>query len=77
MKKRRLKKRKLVIAVLILFVVLALLIFGAKIYLIVNLFLGNDVLIKLSTANENLFLVHGDSKEVSIKTDILTTKFVA
>lgn len=75
MKKRKFRKRKIVLALIIFLVFLALLIFGAKVYLLVNLFLGNDVLIKLSTSNENLFLVHGDSQNLSLKTDILTNPF--
>jgi len=75
MKKRRFKKRKLVLAFLIFSVFLALIIFGAKIYLFINLFIGNDVLITITTDNENFFLSHGESQDIKIKTDILTNPF--
>ncbi|MFA5259455.1 MAG: alpha/beta hydrolase [Candidatus Pacearchaeota archaeon] len=75
MKKRRFKKRKVVLAFLVFSVFLAMIIFGAKIYLFINLFLGNDVLITITTDNENFFLSHGESQDIKIKTDILTNPF--
>lgn len=69
------KKKKIFIAIIIIITTVILIFFGTKVYLLFNLFLGNDVLIKLSSDKENIFLSHNQSETINIKTDILTNPF--
>jgi hypothetical protein len=69
------KKKKIFIAILIIAITIALIFFGTKLYLFFNLFLGNDVLITLSSDKENIFLFHNQSETISIKTNIFTNPF--
>lgn len=67
------KKGILIIAALIF--ILILILFGAKIYLVINYLLGNDVLINTIPNTENIFLVHGESKPIDFKISILANPF--
>jgi hypothetical protein len=75
-KNKRNKTRKRVIIIIILGIIaLILALFGAKIYLIINLLIGNDVLVRVNADKENLFLYHNQSEVIKIKTDILANPF--
>jgi hypothetical protein len=56
-------KKQLLIAMLILFLVI-IIIFGAKIYLYIKIFLGNDVVISLSENKNTFFINNGESDKV-------------
>ncbi len=76
MKKRGLSRRKKTILILVaavIFILLAL--FGTQIYLYVNLLLGNDVLIKLSSSKEYFDLTTGKEEAVSFTASVATNPF--
>ncbi len=73
--KRKHKRKKWYIAIIILIILIIIIVLGAKIYLFFNLIIGNDVLIRLNTDNENLFLFHNQSQTIKIQTNILTNPF--
>jgi triacylglycerol esterase/lipase EstA (alpha/beta hydrolase family) len=70
------KKRggKWIIFILIALIIIFL-IFSTRIYLAVNLLLGNDVVVKLSSDKEELSLKHGETGNVSFSAFILANPF--
>lgn len=77
MKKRVLflTKKRIIIILVILVILILLLIFGTKIYLYVNLMLGKDLLVRLSTDKQNLFFNNSNNSTIEFKTDIVTNPF--
>lgn len=67
-------RKKIIIAVLIIAAII-LLVFAFKLYLSANLLLGNDLVIKLNSDKENLFLDYGESENISFESRILTNPF--
>jgi len=67
-------KRYLVLGV-ILVIILLIFLFGTKIYLLFNLLVGNDVLVRVNLDKENLFLNHGQEETINVKTDIVANPF--
>jgi uncharacterized alpha/beta hydrolase family protein len=68
--------RKNIIIVLVIFALIVILtLFGAQIYLWINLFLGNDIIIRLNADKENLFLVNAQKEELTFQSSILTNPF--
>ncbi len=63
------------IFLLIFIVIGGLFLFGAKIYLLANLLLGHDTIIKLSADKENLFLQNGETQEINFKTNVIINPF--
>ena len=72
-KKRGLRKK----TVIMLFIIAAiiLLVFAFKLYLSANLLLGNDLVVKLDSDRENLFLNRGESEKIRFDSRILTNPF--
>jgi alpha/beta hydrolase fold len=68
------RKRWLVITIISVVLIL-LIIFGAKLYLVVNLLLGNDVIIKLDADKELINIVHGEESNVNFKASTITNPF--
>lgn len=66
------KKIKIIFLVLVISIIIFI---GIKLYLLVNFLLGNDIIIKLETRAQNIFLNHSQAKEVEFKTSILTNPF--
>ncbi len=60
---------------LIVFVVVILILFGAKIYLYLQYLLGSDTLISLDSSNDFLNLKQGESAEISFKTKVMANLF--
>jgi len=59
-------------------VVIAIIIFSlgaTKIYLYVNLLLGNDIIIKLTTSQEDFSLIRGQSQSVDFEASVITNPF--
>jgi len=73
--KGNLKKKHFLIIAIVVFIVIILVLFGARLYLLMKLLIGYDVMIKLSVDKENLFLSHGESEQVGIKTSVITNPF--
>jgi pimeloyl-ACP methyl ester carboxylesterase len=69
------KSHKLFWCIVIIAVLVALIFFSTKIYLVVNLLLGNDIVIKLSSDRESLSLVHGQPEQIRFNSYILTNPF--
>ena len=67
-------KKKIIITILIIAAII-LLVFALKLYLSANLLLGNDLVIKLNSDKENLFLNNGESENISFDSRILTNPF--
>ncbi len=65
------KKPILIISV----IVILTLIFGTKLFLYFNFFLGNDIIIKLESSEEYIEIEKGETKEISFKTQIITNPF--
>lgn len=74
-KKGENSKRKKILIIAALVIVLILILFGTKIYFIIYHLLGNDVLINTIPDAENIFLDHGESKEVNFRISILANPF--
>jgi predicted alpha/beta hydrolase family esterase len=72
--KRRARKKRIIMTIVIVAAVI-LLIFAVKLYLTANLLLGNDLIIKLSSDKENLFLQHGQSEKIRFESHVLTNPF--
>lgn len=71
-KKEIKKKSKFFIILILLAAIIALLFFSTRIYLAVNLLLGNDIVVKFSADNDNINLKHGESKNIGFEAYILT-----
>lgn len=67
--------RRIIIISAVIILIILFLFFGAKIYLWINLLLGNDVIIRLNADTENLFLVNEQSQEITFTSSILTNPF--
>ena len=66
------KKSRLLLIIFIAIIVLALLFFSTRLYLALNLLLGNDIVVKLSSDKDNLNLQHYQSEEIEFSAYILT-----
>jgi len=66
------KKSRLFFILIIIAVILALIFFSTRLYLAVNLLLGNDIVVKLSSDKENINLQHGQSENIKFNSYILT-----
>ena len=75
MKNKKKFKKKVIILGILLVLAIVIIIFGAKLYLLVNMLIGNDVLVRVNADKENLFLYHNKSEVVKIKTDVLANPF--
>lgn len=73
-KKRKFTGKKRIITISVIAAII-LLIFVVRLYLTANLLLGNDVVIKLSSDKENLFLQHGQSEKIKFEGYVLTNPF--
>ena len=67
--------KKFIWLAIALIVLVLVLFFGTKIYLLFNLLVGNDVLIRVNIDKQNLFLYHDKTESVNIKTDIVANPF--
>ena len=63
------------ILIVLLIIVLIVFLFGARIYLLINMLLGNDVLVKVNLDKRDIFLFHNQTEKLSIKTEIVTNPF--
>jgi len=66
------KKSRLFLIIILIAIILAIIFFSTRIYLTVNLLLGNDIVVKLSSDNENINLQHGQSANIKFSSYILT-----
>jgi triacylglycerol esterase/lipase EstA (alpha/beta hydrolase family)/prefoldin subunit 5 len=66
------KKSRLFLIIILLAVIIGLLFFSTRIYLAVNLLLGNDIVVKFSSDKDSLNLKHLESEEISFNTYVLT-----
>jgi hypothetical protein len=66
------KKRKGLLIVLGVIMIIIVILFSTRLYLAVNLLLGNDIIIKVGADKEELSLQHGESGNVKFSTYILT-----
>lgn len=67
--------KKYLIFLIIVLVLLLIILFGARIYLFFNLLVGHDVLVRVTTNQDNFFLTHGQEASLKVKTDIVTNPF--
>jgi hypothetical protein len=67
--------RNRIFFLLVLILIIVILLFGTKIYLWVNLMLGNDLIIRLIPNKENIFLVNGQSDKINFEFSVLTGPF--
>ena len=75
-KKKNLPKRtKIFIGFLVLIILLIVLVFGARIWLFLNLILGNDVVLRLSCEKTNFDLKNSESAVVAFKASVTTNPF--
>ncbi len=67
--------KNIFLTLVVLAFIIFLILFGTRIYFVVNYLLGEDVLINTAADTENIFLTHGESKEIYFKTSILANPF--
>ena len=77
MKKKsdKIKNRYIIIIVAAFSLILLFIFLGTKIYLYLNLLLGNDLVILLDANKENLFLKNGEQEKINIKISSITNPF--
>jgi len=73
-KSKKINKRNIIIIISAL-VLLLLIIFGAKTLLYIRVLLGNDLVIKLDSDKENIFLNHGQSQKITITSQAVSNLF--
>jgi len=69
------EKHKLLFFLVVSFVLVLFLIFGARLYLFINFLLGNDTLVKLTADKQDFFLENGESAVVEFDTYVSTNFF--
>lgn len=69
------KSKKRYFLIILILVAAILIVFGAKIYLTVNLLLGNDIVVSLNSDNESIFLKHGESADIEFSTSVTANIF--
>ncbi len=74
MKKKDDTKKKIIYIIIIVIILLTVL-FGARVYLYLRVLIGNDLIIKLETDKENLFLLNGESDAIKITSHAVTNIF--
>ncbi|MDD5193446.1 MAG: alpha/beta hydrolase [Candidatus Nanoarchaeia archaeon] len=67
--------RRILMLISIIILIILILLFGTKIYLWINLLLGNDLIIRLIPDKENVFLVNGQSEKINFELSVLTGPF--
>ncbi len=70
-----LKSNKYFIIIGLIILLLGLILLVTKLYLVLNLMLGNDLTVTLNIDKENLFLKHGESEKVQFKVYAITNPF--
>lgn len=77
MKKKsdKIKNRYMIIIVAAFSLILLFIFLGAKIYLYLNLLLGNDLVVLLNIDKENIFLKNGEEEKINIKISSITNPF--
>jgi len=75
MEKETKNKYKNTVIIICIFVLLLLIIFGAKAILYIRVLIGNDLVIKLDADKENLFLAHGESQKITITSNAISNIF--
>lgn len=74
-KKSWLKRHTTLLIILGIIFVLILFFFGAKIWLYLNLALGNDIIVGLQADKENFQLLHGEEEKVAFTAKVTTNPF--
>ena len=69
------KENRTLFISIIAVVVILLILFGAKIFLYVNFILGNDIIIKLESSKENIFLEKGQKENITFESSVTTNPF--
>ena len=72
-KKNAVNKKVIILAAFAL--ILLLIVFGTKIYLYLNLLMGNDLIILLDANKQNFFIEHEDADNIKIKMSSITNPF--
>jgi hypothetical protein len=69
------QKHKVLFFLVVSFVLVLFLIFGARLYLLINFLLGHDTLVKLTADKQDFFLENGESATVRFDTYVSTNFF--
>jgi len=67
--------RKVIYFFVFLILIVIAVLLGGKIYLFAKMLLGNDLVVTLSTDNENLFLINGQEKMIEFKSQAIVNPF--
>lgn len=73
--KKKTSAKRIIFLAFAIFIILILLLFGAKIYLYIRTLAGNDLVIKISVSKENIFINSGDSEKITITNYALANLF--
>lgn len=69
------KKNKFLVISLVVILILLFSVFGAKIFLLVNFILGNDIVVKLNVDKEVISLVRGQEENIAFEASVTTNPF--
>jgi len=73
--KRLWKRHKVITLAIAILISIILMASGAKIWFYINFLLGSDIIVKLDTEQENLFLTRGEEEIVKFKASVTTNPF--
>ncbi len=73
--KKSKNKRRIIWIILAIIIILIIIVLITRIYLYINVLIGNDLIIKLEADNENIFLKHGESETIKVISYAITNIF--
>lgn len=73
--KKQVKKHTGLIIFFGMVLVILLVAFGTKLFLYLNLILGNDIVVKLAVDKSNLYLEHGQEEQITFEAKVTTNPF--